>query len=298
MNKPVVITTPVALLLLLVAQVSGAEDYASGVVIGAAELAEQIGVSDPAVVVLDMRPPDSYAAGHVPGARLVTGVADFRKLFDGSGGTADYAASPFHALFGTNKPQSVALYGEATDPNVARAWWQLRYLGIDGAMVLNGGWRAWESIKGPVEAGSKPIVYHGLGFDKPFVVNTQPTLLVEGQILRKQLGQGATPILIDARSEREYAAGCVPGAKRLEWSELVNAKSGKLLPADELREKFASIGVDPKEPTISYCRSGGRASVTVLALAALGSEQVANYYGSWTEWQAAGGPVQSGDAGQ
>lgn len=256
--------------------------------IEADELRQLIESSGEPVVILDIRSQDQFRHGTLPGAKRVGGFLDYRWLFDSDGKVQEpgRADSSLYALFGTREPTRVVLCGESLDPTVARAWWQLRYSGIEGATVLNGGWRAWQEINGPIEEPPKYIVGHGPGLASVFKLEPQAPLLVEGNALRRRLAAGESPTLIDARSEREHAAGCLPGAKRLEWSELVDAPTGKLLPADKLRAKFQGVGIDPLEPTITYCRTGGRASVTVLALAALGSTEAANYYGGWTEWKA------------
>ncbi|QDT70594.1 Thiosulfate sulfurtransferase [Planctomycetes bacterium MalM25] len=277
-----------------------AEEYAPGVLIEAEELKRLIESSDRDLCVLDIRSPDEQRHGSVPGAKAVGGFFDFRSAF-GPGGKPEPregVGMTLHHLLGQHPPSRVVLLGDSLDPSVARAWWQLRYLGVRGAMVLNGGWQAWQAVDGPVEqAQGGAIVGDFAGPLSVFEVQPQTHRLVVGGKLRALIASRDSPTLIDARSEREYADGCLPGAKRLEWSGLIDADSGELLPADELRAKFAAAGIDPREPAIAYCRSGGRASVTVLALAALGSERVANYYGSWNEWsQLPDAPIERPDA--
>lgn len=293
MNKPLPVVLLAATILLSVGP-SLAEEYAPGVLIGAEQLKRILESPSRSVVVLDVRSQARAAQGVVPGAKWLGGFLDYRPLFGSDGKVvADQNADGVrHALFGSHKPERVVLYGESTDPAVSRAWWQLRYLGVEGATVLNGGWRAWESINGPTEE-AQAVVGNGPGIVKVFPIDLHAGLLADSEAILQELASAKTPTLIDARSEREYAAGCLPNAKHLEWSELIDAGSGKLLPAEQLRTKFAAAGIDPREPAIAYCRSGGRASVTVLALAALGSEQVANYYGSWNEWsRLPGAPIE------
>jgi thiosulfate/3-mercaptopyruvate sulfurtransferase len=73
---------------------------------------------------------------------------------------------------------------------------------------------------------------------------------------------------------------------------------GRLLEDDALRAVVARAGVeeDPR-PVIAACGSGVSACALVLALHALGRDDVAVYDGSWTEW---GGrddtPVETGPA--
>ena len=56
--------------------------------------------------------------------------------------------------------------------------------------------------------------------------------------------------------------------------------------ADELRAIYIDKqGLDPKTPTVAYCRIGERSSHTWFVLKyLLGFDNVKNYDGSWTEY--------------
>jgi thiosulfate/3-mercaptopyruvate sulfurtransferase len=92
--------------------------------------------------------------------------------------------------------------------------------------------------------------------------------------------------------------GHIPGSRNLHYVDLVDAE-GRLLGEPALRAVLARAGVgeDPR-PVVATCGSGVSACALVLALHALGRDDVAVYDGSWTEW---GGrddtPVQTGPAG-
>lgn len=60
--------TMLTTLLLLATSLAGAGDT---VVIGADSVQERLAAQDPTLVMLDVRTADEYAAGHVPGARLL-----------------------------------------------------------------------------------------------------------------------------------------------------------------------------------------------------------------------------------
>ena len=76
----------------------------------------------------------------------------------------------------------------------------------------------------------------------------------------------------------------MPGAKHLEWSDTLDKKTGRFKTAAELRRLFRDAGIDPSRPAVTYCQSGGRASVTAFALELMGAKHVGNYYKSWSEW--------------
>ena len=97
---------------------------------------------------------------------------------------------------------------------------------------------------------------------------------------------------MDARSAKEFCGddvrakrgGAIPGAKHLEWTDLLDPRTGKFKPAPELAKVFADAGIDPSKPTTTYCQSGGRASVLAFGLELMGGKDVRNYYRSWNEW--------------
>ena len=106
---------------------------------------------------------------------------------------------------------------------------------------------------------------------------------------------------MDVRSPQEYSgeliamagyeqegaqrAGHIPGAASVPWALAVE-DDGTFKPADELRELYTSKGViDASNPIIAYCRIGERSAHTWFVLhELLGSDDVKNYDGSWTEW--------------
>lgn len=72
-----------------------------------------------------------------------------------------------------------------------------------------------------------------------------------------------TRIVIDVRSEAEFATGHVNGAINIPYDRI--GRSTALL-----------AGVDKAYPIIVYCRSGARSAVAASILAGLGYTQVVN----------------------
>jgi phage shock protein E len=91
------------------------------------------------VVVLDVRTPAEFAAGHVPGARNVS---------------HDLLASRLGEL-GALRDRDVVLYCR-TGRRVVLAEDVLRKAGFTKLLHLEGDWLAWEAAHRPVEAAAPP----------------------------------------------------------------------------------------------------------------------------------------------
>lgn len=95
--------------------------------------------------------------------------------------------------------------------------------------------------------------------------------------LQQQREQGGAPVVIDVRSEAEYAAGHVPGAIHI--------------PFDQVAERIGEI--DTSEGVALYCMVGPRARKGEAALIAAGHDDVYHLEGGLQAWQAAGLDVES-----
>ena len=105
--------------------------------------------------------------------------------------------------------------------------------------------------------------------------------------------------LVDVRSPAEFTGellappglpetcqrgGHIPGAKSIPWAKASN-DDGTFKTPEELRKLYSEAGISFKKPIVAYCRIGERSSHTWFVLRYLvGSEDVKNYDGSWTEW--------------
>ncbi len=235
-------------------------------------------------VVLDVRTEAAFKKGHIPGARWVN-PAQWAKGF-GQGKDAEMW-SKWIGNLGISAESKVVVYDDNFTKDAARIRWVLRYWGVEDVRLLNGGWGAWQGGKYPSEERAAPPVATS------FKARARSERLATREQLLAALKGTRKLQIVDARSENEFCGtqklsnrrgGAIPGAKHLEWSDLLDRKTQRFKSADELRQVFAQAGVTLDSPTATYCQSGGRAAVMVFGLELMGAKDVSNYYPSWAEW--------------
>jgi len=244
-------------------------------IVSADELSDRL--SDKNLLILDARSQADYEKGHLPAAVHVDVNAWKTQALKETGkGLKDQQTwTTMVRQLGINNNSQVVVYAGARPLSATRIWWTLRYLGVEDASLLDGGWPAWKEI----EADSStvvPAVNKG-NFDVDFQKNrSAPIDWVKENCKKDSIA------MMDARSAEEFALH-VPGATRLEWSELLDDK-GKLKPVAELQKLFSQKGFANDKETVVYCKTGGRASLNVFALELAGYEKVRSYYPGWSLW--------------
>ena len=86
------------------------------------------------------------------------------------------------------------------------------------------------------------------------------------------------PVILDVRTDEEFAAGHVPGAVHL--------------PHDEIETRGESLPDDRETEIVVYSLNGDRAYIAVTHLRAVGYSHVIMLEGHWLWWQEAGRPVE------
>jgi len=264
------------------------------ILISARELHAELTSGTPPVV-LDVRwgltgPPgrERYDAGHIPGAQFVDLETDLSGPADPAQGGRHPLPDPdrFTAAMrrvGVGASSSVVVYGEADGYGAARAWWCLRYFGHPAVRVLDGGFPAWVAAGLPVETGATDVT------PGDFEARPGGMPLLDAVAAAERARDG---VLLDARAAERYrgetepidpVAGHIPGAVNAPADENV-APSGSFRTPEELRARFAALGLKPGESRVGvYCGSGVSAAQQVLALELAGI-RAALYVGSWSDW--------------
>jgi thiosulfate/3-mercaptopyruvate sulfurtransferase len=190
-------------------------------------------------------------------------------------------------MFGIDLNTPVVVYGDDLR-ETARVWWILDYWSIQPVRLLNGGWQAYRAAGGPIDEGRA---------DRPSITATRPKLaphrsrLARKSDLLRELPRKRLQLL-DARSTAEYCGqarkakrnGAIPGARHLEWTQVMDPQTKRFKKPEELAKLLRGARVDLRKPTVTYCQSGGRASVLAFTLELMGGKDVRNYYRSWAEW--------------
>lgn len=247
--------------------------------------------TNPKLVVLDVQytlageGPDLYASGHLPGAPFV----NLDTVLAGPAGEGGRHPLPDVATLqdglreaGVQTDSVVVVYDQQSSLGAARAWWVLRWAGIEEVLVLDGGLAAWRAAGGEVSTEEVD--------PEPGDVILDPDELValdaDDAAATAKLG-----VLVDARSPERFRgesepidpiAGHIPGAVNVPMADLVT-DDGRLRSGKELRDRFARVGIDEVTVVGTYCGSGVTAAHTALALHEAGVEADV-YVGSWSDW--------------
>ncbi|MFF5444267.1 sulfurtransferase [Streptomyces sp. NPDC012888] len=226
-----------------------------------------------------------YEAGHLPGAVYV----DLDRELAGPPGAGGRHPLPDPEAFGAvmrragvSSAGPVVVYDGGLGWAAARAWWLLRWTGHGDVRVLDGGLAAWVAAGGGVTVEEPPVEE---GDFKPSP-GAMGLLDADGAAALARSG-----LLLDARAGERYrgevepidrVGGHVPGAVSAPTTGNVGP-DGRLLPAAELRARFAGLGADGGTEVGVYCGSGVSGAQQVLALEVAGIP-AALYAGSWSEW--------------
>jgi thiosulfate/3-mercaptopyruvate sulfurtransferase len=248
---------------------------------------------DPKVRVIEVDvDTGAYDQGHVPGAvgwNWQTQLQDAvrRDLVDKA------AFEKLCGQAGVANDSTVVLYGDNHNWFAAWAVWQFKYYGHKDARLMNGGRKKWIEEKRPLtteKPALKPATYKARKPDNSIrafrsdifeLLGTRRANLVDVRSPDEYTGKVIAP---PGMTETAQRGGHIPGAKNIPWSNAVNP-DGTFKTVEELRALYRGAGVDPKKPSIAYCRIGERSSHTWFVLTyLLGYKQVRNYDGSWTEW--------------
>ncbi|WP_333742256.1 sulfurtransferase [Pedococcus sp. 5OH_020] len=174
------------------------------------------------------------------------------------------------------------VYDQGPSFAAARAWWVLRYVGLEDVRVLDGGLAAWKRAGLPTST-AVPDPAPG-----SYSVSSGHLPVLDAQQAARVAREGS---LLDARALERFTgsrepvdpvAGHIPGALSAPTTDNVTG-DGTFRTGPDLRRRFLDLGVAATGPVGVYCGSGVTAAHELLALQEAGIE-AALYVGSWSDW--------------
>jgi len=200
--------------------------------------------------LIDTRAADDFAKGHIPGAVRVE-TKDWQKLATRDGGLQDGAAwAELVGRLGVTADTRVVVYGAGLT-DTARIWWMLKYLGHPDVAILDGGWDRWVNLQLPTDTAIAEVAA------TKFAPRFESDRLAEIDPLKDGVEAGNVTV-VDARSAKEFTGedargprgGHIPGAKHLEWKELLTA-DGRFKSPEQLRALFRERGIQPEQTAVT-----------------------------------------------
>jgi thiosulfate/3-mercaptopyruvate sulfurtransferase len=250
----------------------------SGNLVNAAWLSTHL--NDDNLRVVAVSTTDEFESQHIPGATQIDYPALEIDDTSAAGMSAweDQISSSFTSL-GITTDSTVVVYDYGTHYS-PRLWWVLKLFGVENTYLLDGGYQSWSDSVLPSQSGSPVAPPPTI----PFLGFPDTSMIADKEAVKAAIDSGDT-VLVDARTPEEYAAGHIPGAVNIPFTDNF-AADGALLDLDALTTLYVLAGVTPNQSVIVYCSTGVRASSDFLALTELAYPDVRLYLGSYQEWSA------------
>jgi thiosulfate/3-mercaptopyruvate sulfurtransferase len=267
----------------------------------AGQLHDQLG--EPNLLILDVRSPDEYAAGHIPGAinlpgnawrtgKAKPGQGDSQYIFREADGSPDVAVyEDLLSNAGVRNDHQIVVYGnhagkgDGSIPAMILDW-----LGHDDVAFLDGvGLSEWQA------AGFETVTETTVLPRSRYAADADESAIWDLDDVLAGLDRDEV-VFLDTRSAAEFAGdpatlqkrgnargGHIPGAVLLNYSDHLNDDKTVRSP-QELAQQFADAGVKKDQVIVLYCQTATRVSLPYLALKDLGYENVKIYDASWHEY--------------
>lgn len=255
-------------------------------------------LKDGDVITIDTRDPESFEAGHIPGA--VNAHDIFTYLATSTPEGQKELQTKFAEIFGNaglSGKELAVVYEQSMNTGFGqscRGYYLLKFLGYPRAAVLHGGFKAWSDVGLPTTSEATTPV------PKSFPVDPQAARLIIDSKTMLEAVNDPSIVKLDVRDADEWIGassspygvdfcprkGRIPGARWLEWYRMMKpGENGPVFKSkDEIVAECQTVGIAPDTPVILYCFKGARTSSTFVALKEAGVKDVRTYFGSWNEW--------------
>jgi rhodanese-related sulfurtransferase len=102
--------------------------------------------------------------------------------------------------------------------------------------------------------------------------------VITAEELTVRIQNAQAPLILDVRSEEEYADGHIPGALNI--------------PHDQLADRLSELDAAKTEEIVVHCRSGHRAGIAEKVLIEAGYSNVRDLDGHMNGWRSGGYPIE------
>jgi thiosulfate/3-mercaptopyruvate sulfurtransferase len=237
-------------------------------------------------ILLDVRAPDAFEAGHPAGAVRVP-IETWEAAARTRETSFDHVAYWERAIgdLGVDGTVPAVLYDDGRLTEAARVWFILQYLGA-AAFIVDGGWPAIQGQAAPLAAAAQSP-------ERPATFRARPGSgavgLVDRQTLKAEIDGEAR--IFDARTAAEFAGddlrrnargGHLPGARLVPHASLLDG--GHIKPSAALHRLLTEAGFQPGDHVVTHCDGGGRAALAAAAAVRAGYGDVRVYYLSFADW--------------
>lgn len=244
--------------------------------------------------IIDIRSPEDYAAGHIPGA-LSAPYGQWRGPAHNPGQLSDdaYFENLLRQL-GLTSQQPIVVYSSGADETdfgaAARVYWTLKYLGLTDLSILNGGLQQWQSAQQATVTETTAVQASQLS------VQSNPKLVIfKDELLEKITQQDNNYQLLDARPSLFFqgqvkaptasTGGTIATAQNTPFGQWFNTNDTRIRPVAEIKQLVHSQNLDQAQETVSFCNTGHWAATNWFVLSELaGLKDVRLYPASLAEW--------------
>ncbi len=267
-----------------------------GILVSAEWVNSRLEAGDETLILLHVGQDETYAAGHLLGARYF-GSADFALPaslhLDGHHDDSLMLQIPEAAALEAAlrkagvgpKSRIVVYWSDERVTAASRAIFTLDWAGLGGqTSLLDGGIDAWKA------AGFK--LTEAVPEPAPGQVEVRPRqgMIVDAEWVGSELPADGYQ-LVDARAGAFYDGlredrgleGHIASAGSIPWTSLLDEETTKLHPPEKLRELLSAAGVEPGDTVVGYCHIGLFTTLALFSARLLGHE-VLLYDGSFEDW--------------
>lgn len=254
--------------------------------------------------VLDIRSPEDFAKGHLPGA-VNAPYGDWRGPADNPGELIDTATlQQLLRDAGVEDGQDILIVhqGDSTTDfgAAARVYWTLKSAGLDSLAVLNGGYADW------VEAGNSPSTEAARVEPTEIDVTWDNSWTIDRAGVAEVVDGKSEAVLIDARPHEFFTGetkhdaasrpGTLAGALNLVNTVWFGNGDPRIDAPQEMIDRVKALAAENGDaPLVSFCNTGHWAATNWFTASELaGIEGVKLYPESMVGWTLFGGDVAKG----